>query len=939
MLHKMSRAVVAGLCGGVFSGCIDFARAWSRLGTFLPSGRWKLLFFLCSLYAALATLLALALYLLHAVLVRSSDLGALERAAFAQEPSDGSSRRAYLIAVLVGLGVHGWLVHGIALECLKRFHHRGLLTGLVGAGAAALAVPLAVWVLLAARGLSLVLRDKRVRLEFAAPVAVETVGWLVGLGAAAASISFLLLQLLQRPRMGAPLQATNVAMWAPVLLVGGVAIGHGLGRLGRRLRALWLSTPAGVALSAAASLGAVLLLFVVGQYAAVRQLDMRPWIATAALVVATTSFALSRFAPQPPRALVIAPLVCVALVLSLGKSDRVRKAAVSFSGLTAPVVQLVHAASDLDGDHYSSLLGGGDCNDFDRNVHPGAFDWPDDGIDQDCNGHQASLSERPPRTDAEIPDGVPKQPNVLLITIDALRSDHVGAYGYRRPTTPNLDALAKDSVLFENSWAHAPSTRYSVPAILTGRYPSTIAVGNSNWPPNVLPENRLIAEILKEQGYHTGAILSYHYFNRNWGLDQGFDDYDISLQTLHSMGGDPARTQGTSAKQMADLDIQYLQRHKGEKFFLWSHFYDTHFMFERHPDLPESNFGDDEPALYDGEIRFTDFHIGRVLEALKREGLWDNTIIIVTSDHGDGFGEHGLPASQRHGYHLYRNETAVPLIVRVPGLAPRRVQDLAGHVDILPTLLNLLRVAPTSEPQLLGDSVVDLMLGKSRSRRVFQEVWYEGPTSRKAVVDRNWHLIRNLVPDDTAELYAQSDIGEEHDRAGEGEAAEVELGQALAAWMDDIAIPADFRKRVEGNISKEPIAFRAPLGDRLGDWLELAGSDPPEAAHPGQTFELNLVLVGKSQVPDGWRFFTHVIAPNGQRMNADHEPVENLFPLPRITPGTWVRDRVRIALPASWPIGQTRVEVGLWQRNQRAQVSGPHAQKDSVLAATIAVTQ
>src|SRR5207248_8455539 len=126
---------------------------------------------------------------------------------------------------------------------------------------------------------------------------------------------------------------------------------------------------------------------------------------------------------------------------------------------------------------YSSVLGGGDCDDLDAQVHPGAFDWPDDGIDQDCNGHQAVLAPPPPRRYAPVPASVPERPNIVLLTIDALRADHVGAYGYARPTTPNLDALARESVLFKSGWAHAPSTRYSVPAILIGRYPSTIAVG------------------------------------------------------------------------------------------------------------------------------------------------------------------------------------------------------------------------------------------------------------------------------------------------------------------------------------------------------------------------------------------------------------------------------------------------------------------------------
>jgi arylsulfatase A-like enzyme len=393
---------------------------------------------------------------------------------------------------------------------------------------------------------------------------------------------------------------------------------------------------------------------------------------------------------------------------------------------------------------------------------------------------------------------VPRDLNVLLITVDALRADHVGAYGYRRATTPRLDALARESFLFTDAWAHAPSTRYSIPAILTGRYPSAIAQdANQHWPPKILPRNRLFAEIMKDRGYATGATASYYYFEREWGLDQGFDEYDVHLQTLHSgRYVDPAHTSGTSARELADLDVAWLGNHRREKFFFWTHFYDTHFGFAPHPDLPGCDFGGTEIDLYDGEIRFTDFHIGRILDSLKAAGLWDRTIIIITADHGDGFGEHGIPSNQRHGYHLYANETKVPLLIRVPGLTPRPVTIPVGHIDILPTVLNLIGGQRRDEPTLLGESRLREMLGQPPVSPpvVFQEVTYEGPTSRydgtqrRALVSPTWHFIRNLIPDGTVELYRRSDdVLEEHDLAGSGEPAERELSRQLAAWLDELA--------------------------------------------------------------------------------------------------------------------------------------------------------
>jgi arylsulfatase A-like enzyme len=530
-----------------------------------------------------------------------------------------------------------------------------------------------------------------------------------------------------------------------------------------------------------------------------------------------------------------------------------------------------------------------------------------------------------------------------LVTIDALRADHVGAYGYARPTTPNLDAIAKEGVLFKEGWAHAPSTRYSVPAILIGRYPSTIAVNDdprNHWPPEVLPENRLISEILKPLGFHTGANLSYHYFEKGWGLSQGFDDYDYHLEYLHSLGGNPAATSGSSARELADLDVDYIEKHKGERFFLWTHFYDTHFLFQPHAE-PETHFGPGEVDLYDGEIRYTDIAIGRVFDALKRAGLWDNTIVLITADHGDGFGEHGIPPDKRHGYHLYRTETKVPFIIRVPGLAPRVVDEPVGHIDLLPTLLNLLRRPASDEPQLLGQSLLPLMLGEHQTRRVFQEVWYEGPVSRKAVVTSEWHLIRNLVPDDTVELYQlRDDPAEDHDRAGDGEPAEAELLAELGAWMDQAAIPLDFRRRVDGNVASAPMPMQTALGDTLGGFVTIEGVDvQTPTVRPGGEVELSMYIHCIGRVPEGWHLFTHLRGPYGRMINADHEPLEGVFPVERLRKGTWLRDRIKVRVPADWPGGPLIVEAGLWRRGARAAARGSHVEEDAVRLATIAVSR
>jgi arylsulfatase A-like enzyme len=969
-----ARGALVGALGGLLAGAVDFALAAERARTFLPTGRASLGLFLCALYGAAAAGAAAAVGLIAAALGRASDLGPLWREAFeggepeqasqpsrGRTPAEGARWAAYAAAAAAAAAGLGLGVRQLAVVALARFHHRVLIAALVGAEAVALAVTAAPLVLLGATALSAFLRwGPRARLKLVAPAGLYAFAWGAGLVAGAGGVAACLYSLEQRARMPPALKALNTGLWAPIIVAGALGAAHLLARLvARRLgagvaaggRPGWaraLSRVDGAALAALAALGLPLAIGAATYWPVVGQLDLRPFAAVTVGAAAALAAALGGVGrgigswPPARRAALalLLPALFLGTALRVGRSDRVRKAAVAYTGLTGPLVMALHAATDLDRDGFSSVLGGGDCDDLDRDVHPGALDWPDDGIDQDCNGHQATLDTGEVRQYAAVPPSVPRDLNVVLLTIDALRADHVGSYGYRRPTTPNLDALASEGVRFANGWAHAPSTRYSVPAILTGRYPSTIPVGNAWWPPNLLPENRLWAEILRERGYHTGAFLPYYYFNRSWGLDQGFDEYDISLEKLHSMGGDPAATHGTSARPLADLDIAYLERHKDEKFFLWSHFYDTHFQFERHPDAPETDFGADEKSLYDGEIRYTDIHVGRVLDALRRLGLWDKTIVIITADHGDGFGEHGIPPNQRHGYHLYATETKVPFIIRVPGLPPRVVDPPVGHIDLLPTVLNLLGAAPDAEPQLLGQSLLGLMLGESATNRhVFQEVWYEGPTSRKAVVTSNWHLIRNLVPDDTTELYdLAGDAAEEHDRAGDGETAEHELGGLLASWMDQAALPRDFRKRVEGNVSKAPLPFGAPLGDRLGDWIVLEGADVvTPTVSSGGAAEVALILHGVGRVPEGWRLFTHFVGPGGRRINADHDPVDGLVPLGRVQNGVWLRDRVRVTLPPGWPPGPISVEVGLWRRGERAPALGPHSAGDAVRAATLTV--
>ena len=231
--------------------------------------------------------------------------------------------------------------------------------------------------------------------------------------------------------------------------------------------------------------------------------------------------------------------------LFLGDSDAPRKAGVAHSGLAAPLTQVTRAIFDIDRDGHSRVFGGGDCDDWDASKNPGAPEIPDDGIDNNCVGGDVTLVRDIGETAfAELPADLPSDFNVLLITIDTLRADHLGAYGYKRATSPALDALAADGTVFENGWAHAPSTRYSIPAILTGRLPLAVdyfPIGGG-WP-GIADRNDTIAEVLKRRGMTTGAILNYWYFEERRRMNQGFDFYDNTNRILHKgvKGEGPAK--------------------------------------------------------------------------------------------------------------------------------------------------------------------------------------------------------------------------------------------------------------------------------------------------------------------------------------------------------------------------------------------------------------
>ncbi|HKA87766.1 MAG TPA: sulfatase-like hydrolase/transferase [Haliangiales bacterium] len=874
----IARSLWTGALAGAVVGAGDALVSYGRLSQFLPGvgGKLGCILFCAALYAFGLSLVAAAGAMAVTALLRLSALGPL-------------------------------VAHGLEQHRLARL--RDPRRALAGTALAIAAVPCVAAALALAAQSGTFLLQTRKNHEL---VIVATVLVAAGLLVAGVVAAFVLGRLVEVGLRRLPDRAVRALSHPVAPLVAAVAA---LCILGAAAYARALSLPRARAI--------------------LDQLSLRPEIVGAAAVLAFLAlwrFGGSLLARVPARrrayvhpAVVAGPLV---LALVLGSSDAVRKAATAHTGLTPPLADAVRAIFDLDRDGYSSVLGGGDCNDLDPTIHPGAYDIPDDGIDQNCVGGDVKLKRAP--TDAQfvpVPPAVPADVNVLLVTIDALRADHIGAYGYGRATSPALDALAARSLLFENAWAHAPSTRYSVPAIITGRYPSQVLYDTSVWWPALREENHTLAEIMHERGLHTGAVLSYSYFDPVRRINQGFDEYDNSAARLH-VGSDPASTRGSSSPEVTAAALRFLEANKDRRFFLWIHYYDPHFEYEPHPG--HMSFGTDRVARYDGEIRYTDDHFAQVQAKLVDLGLAGRTAIVVTGDHGEGFGEHGIDL---HGYHLYAAQTRVPLIVHVPGAAPRRVAMPVGHVDIVPTLANL--VGAPFEAAMAGRSLLGPAFGgPDGDRDVFQEVSYEGPHERRALATRRWHLLYNMVPDNTFELYdLAADPREERDVWGSTDEGDA-LRARLLAWIDVAQFPPEAAARLEEAVVAARPHPAASLEVTLGDAVKLLGVDLPPRARPGETMDVTWYFESLRALAGAWRPFVHVEGPG--RFLGDHDPAEGAYPIARWRPGQFVVDKQKLRVPPGAAPGEYAVYFGIYQGAQRLPVPG--APDGRVRVGTLRVT-
>ncbi|HUP50180.1 MAG TPA: sulfatase-like hydrolase/transferase [Thermoanaerobaculia bacterium] len=426
----------------------------------------------------------------------------------------------------------------------------------------------------------------------------------------------------------------------------------------------------------------------------------------------------------------------------------------------------------------------------------------------------SSCSQKP----ADLPKA--RGANVLLVTLDTTRADHIGAYGYPGARTPNIDALAREGVLFEHCITPSAYTLPSHASIMTGLYPPAHGV-RLNGDAALGDSQTTLAERLSADGYRTGAFVGAFVLDGRWGLRQGFDHYDDHFQLGPDQRLDLARVQ-RPANQVVDAALQWLDEDRSKPFFAWLHFYDPHTPYEP-PEPFKSQFAGRGPnAMYDGEIAFADSQVGRLLAWLREKGLAENTIVIVTSDHGEGLGSHG---ESEHGYYIYDYAVRVPLIIRGAGMAPARVTRQVRTIDLFPTILDLVSIGESAKVE--GESLLPLITGsepKERTRYAYSE-------SMATRLQYGWSALYSVrtnahkyIAAPRSELYdLRDDPGETRNRLDDERRVVLQLRRELTSIREEGEKRAP--KAQEANLDDETLRKLASLGYLGGGSSTLRGED------------------------------------------------------------------------------------------------------------------
>jgi arylsulfatase A-like enzyme/Flp pilus assembly protein TadD len=383
-------------------------------------------------------------------------------------------------------------------------------------------------------------------------------------------------------------------------------------------------------------------------------------------------------------------------------------------------------------------------------------------------GSAAQTRAAAPTRSLQIPE---KDFNILLITLDTLRVDRLSIYSDRHVKTPNIDRLARESFVFTRAFSHNPVTLPAHTNILTGTTPRFHGVSDNT---GFRLDDRFLtlSEHLREAGYHTGAFVASFPLDSRFGLDQGFDTYDDNYGTHNAM---ELFFVERPAEKVIEPAVSWLSRRQNgkEKWFAWIHLFDPH-----QPYLPPQPYrARYRSDLYSGEVAYMDASLGVLFDFLEQQRLMEQTVIVITGDHGEALGEKG---EETHSYFAYNNTIHIPLIVHIPGSAHAFIHENVSHVDIFPTLCHILGIERPAHLQ--GESLLPIIEGGKRQRNN-QRIYFESLTP---YLNRGWAPLRGFIRENLKyidlpipEVYdLEDDIGENHNIAGQSN---------VKQWKRDLA--------------------------------------------------------------------------------------------------------------------------------------------------------
>jgi arylsulfatase A-like enzyme/cytochrome c-type biogenesis protein CcmH/NrfG len=475
-----------------------------------------------------------------------------------------------------------------------------------------------------------------------------------------------------------------------------------------------------------------------------------------------------------------------------------------------------------------------------------------------------------PSTPTSVSKGTP----IIVISIDTLRADHLPAYGYKGVETPHLDALRRDAVLFTNAYTPTPLTFPAHSSLLTGLLPAAHGVRDNvgySLDPEKISRGELpyLPQILKGQGYATGGAVSAYVLQGKSGLKTGFDFYEDSIELRSNRGLGGLQRSGSETLR---LSLDWLRGTAEKPFFFFFHIYEPH-----SPYAPPEPFATRYAASpYDGEIAAADAIIGELIAELKRLDVYDQALVVLLSDHGEGLNEHG---EEEHGVLLYREAIHVPLLLKLPEsrLAGQTAEAPVELTDVAPTVLSLLGLPV---PQgLRGTSLLGVLEEGRPARRAYSETFYPrlhfGWSDLSSLIDGRWHYIEGPDP----ELYDLVADPKETRNLLRGEVQErrvyAEMRSELSKFDRELAPPAAVDEETRqamialGYVGSSGGTTDGPLPDpksRIGALadLKVGFRHSSKGEHREATAAFRRVLETNPKMVDAWEFLARSLQKTGE---------------------------------------------------------------------------